>query len=202
MSMLPGTIIGILTPRGVVIAGEKRLTYDGFVLSRGVKKVYQITPRTGVGFAGLMGDVNFLVRVLKYEASYYELTHGREISARSLAKLTSIILYSYKLAPLLTEVIIGGYDGENPSLYILDPVGSIIPEKYAALGSGSQLALGYIEPRYRPDMGVEEAENLAVEAIKTVIERDVLSGDGVNILTITSKGSVEKEILFTTPKPQ
>lgn len=196
MSVLPGTVVGIKTREGVIIASEKRLTYDGFVLSRNVRKVFPIAPGVGIGFAGLMGDVNFLVKLLKFEASYYEVTHGKPISARSLAKLTSVILYSYKLAPLLTEIVIGGYDGEEPSLYILDPVGSVIPEKYAALGSGSQLALGYLEPKYRDGITLDEAESLAIGAIQAVIERDVLSGDGIDILRITKKGIEEKELLF------
>jgi 20S proteasome, alpha and beta subunits len=72
----------------------------------------------------------------------------------------------------------------------------LIEEKYAALGSGAQLALGYIEPRYTPDISIEEAEKLVVEAVKTVVERDVLSGDGVDILKITAKGPEEKTIPF------
>jgi len=108
-----------------------------------------------------------------------------------------VILYSYKLIPMFTEVVVGGYD-EKPVLYILDPVGSLIEEKYAAVGSGHQLALGYIEPRYREDMSLEEAEKMAIDVIKTVIERDVLSGDGVDVLVITSEGYTSKEYLFKT----
>ncbi|MCY0867950.1 MAG: proteasome subunit beta [Desulfurococcus sp.] len=193
---LPGTVVGLKTSEGVVLASEKRLTYDGFILSRNARKIHMVTSRVGVGFAGLMGDVNFLVRLLKLEAKNYELQHGREIKARSLAKLLSVILYSYKLIPMLTEVVVGGYDNDTPSIYILDPVGSLIEEKYAALGSGAQLALGYIEPRYKPDLTLSEAEELAVNAIKAVIERDVLSGDGVDIAIISREGYKFKEILF------
>lgn len=196
MSVLPGTVVGVKAKEGVIIASEKRLTYDGFVLSRNVKKVFPVTPGIGIGFAGLMGDVNFLVKLLKFEVSYYEVTHGKPISARSLAKLTSAILYSYKLAPLLTEIVIGGYDGEEPSLYILDPAGSVIPERYAALGSGSQLAIGYLEPKYNEGITLDEAEKLAIGAIQAVIERDVLSGDGIDVLRITKKGIEEREMLF------
>jgi len=194
--VLPGTAIGLKTSEGVVLAGEKRLSYDGFVLSRNARKIHMITDRIGVGFAGLMGDVNYLVRLLKYSAKNYELQHGREIRTRSLAKLLSVILYSYKLFPMLTEVVVGGYDEEGPSLYILDPVGSVIEEKYVAVGSGAQLALGYIEPRYHPEISLKEAEELAVNAVKTVIERDVLSGDGIDLVTITETGHQFKEILF------
>jgi len=195
--VLPGTAVGIKMRSGVVLATDKRVTYEGFVLSRQARKIHMVTKRCGVAFAGLMGDVGYLTKLLDYEAKMYELEFGREIKARSLAKVLSVILYSYKLIPMFTEVVVGGYD-EKPVLYILDPVGSLIEEKYAAVGSGHQLALGYIEPRYREDMSLEEAEKMAIDAIKTVIERDVLSGDGVDVLVITSEGYTSKEYLFKT----
>ncbi|MCC6054897.1 MAG: proteasome subunit beta [Thermosphaera sp.] len=195
--VLPGTAVGIKTHSGVVLATDKRVTYEGFVLSRQARKIHMVTKHCGVAFAGLMGDVGYLTKLLDYEAKAYELEFGREIKARSLAKVLSVILYSYKLIPMLTEVVVGGYD-EKPVLYILDPVGSLIEEKYAAVGSGHQLALGYIEPRYREDLSLEEAEKMAIDAIKTVIERDVLSGDGVDVLVITSEGYTSKEYLFKT----
>jgi len=199
--LLPGTAIGLKTKEGVVLATDKRVTYEGFVFSREAKKVHMITSRAGVAFAGLMGDVGYLTRLLKLESKYYELRVGKDIKTRSLAKVLSTILYSYKLFPMFTEIVIGGYDEEGPSLFVLDPMGSLIEEKYAAVGSGSQLALGYIEPRYREDLKLEEAEKIAVEAIKTVIERDVLTGDGVDLLIITREGYSEKSYLFkTTPE--
>ncbi|MEM0001183.1 MAG: proteasome subunit beta [Desulfurococcaceae archaeon] len=198
MSIIPGTAIGIKTREGVVLISEKRVTYNGFVLSKQAKKVYPITSRAGVAFAGLMGDIGYLAKLLKLEAKYYELQYGREIKTRGLAKLLSVILYSYKLFPMFTEVVVGGYDEEGPSLFILDPVGSLIEERYAAVGSGSQLALGYIEPRYKDELGLEEAEKIAIEAVKTVIERDVLSGDGVDLVVFTKQGYTTKEYLFKT----
>lgn len=196
--MLPGTAVGLKTREGVVLATDKRVTYEGFVLSKQAKKVYMITGRIGVAFAGLMGDVGYLTKLLKLESKSYELRVGRDIKTRSLAKILSLILYNYKLIPMFTETIVGGYDEEGPALFVLDPVGSLIEEKYAAVGSGSQLALGYIEPKYREDLKVEEAEKIAVEAIKTVIERDVLSGDGVDVVIITKEGYSEKTYLFKT----
>lgn len=197
LSVIPGTVIGIRARDGVVISSEKRLAYDGFILSRNVRKVYSITDHVGIGFAGLMGDIQFLVKLLKLEAKSYELNHNREISPRSLAKVLSIVLYSYKLFPLFTEVVVGGVDSSGrPAIYVLDPVGSLIEEKYIALGSGGRVALGYIEPSYRDDVDTSAAEKLALSAIKTAIERDVLSGDGADLLIITERGCEFKEYLF------
>ncbi len=196
--MLPGTAVGLKTKEGIVLATDKRVTYEGFILSKQAKKVYMITGRIGVAFAGLMGDVGYLTKLLKIESKSYELRVGRDIKTRSLAKILSLVLYTYKLIPMFTETIVGGYDEEGPALFVLDPVGSLIEEKYAAVGSGSQLALGYIEPKYREDLKIEEAEKIAIEAIKTVIERDVLSGDGVDMVVITREGYREKTYLFKT----
>ncbi len=196
MSSLPGTVIGVKAVDGVVIAAEKRMTYDGFVLSKNTRKVFPITDHIGIGFAGLVGDMQFVVRALRMEAKNYELQNNREIKVRSLAKILSIILYSYKLMPLLTEIVVGGVDNKGPQIYVLDPVGSLIEDKYAALGSGGPVAIGIIEKEYRDDMNIDEVEKLVINAIRGAIERDAVSGDGLDILRITKDGYELKELLL------
>lgn len=196
MNSVPGTVVGVKAVDGIVIAAEKRLTYDGFVLSKNTRKVFAITPHVGVGFAGLMGDIQLIVRVLKYEAKHYELQHNREIRVRGLAKLLSIILYSYKLFPMLTEIVVGGVDDKGPQLYVLDPVGSLIEDNYVALGSGGPIALGVIETKYSRDMTISEAKQLGIEAIREAVERDAVSGDGVDVLVISRDVSRFEQYLF------
>ncbi|MCD6196601.1 MAG: archaeal proteasome endopeptidase complex subunit beta [Staphylothermus sp.] len=196
MSSLPGTVIGVKAVDGVVIAAEKRMTYDGFVLSKNTRKVFPITGHIGIGFAGLVGDMQFVVRALRMEAKNYELQNNREIKVRSLAKILSIILYSYKLIPLLTEIVVGGVDNKGPQIFVLDPVGSLIEDKYAALGSGGPVAIGIIEKEYRDDMSIDEVEKLVINAIRGAIERDAVSGDGLDILRITKDGYELKEFLL------
>ncbi len=196
MSSLPGTVIGVKAVDGVVIAAEKRMTYDGFVLSKNTRKVFPITDHIGIGFAGLVGDMQFVVRALRMEAKNYELQNNREIKVRSLAKILSIILYSYKLIPLLTEIVVGGVDNKGPQIYVLDPVGSLIEDKYAALGSGGPVAIGIIEKEYRDDMNIDDVEKLVINAIRGAIERDAVSGDGLDILRITKDGYELKELLL------
>ncbi|MEM1555571.1 MAG: proteasome subunit beta [Desulfurococcaceae archaeon] len=197
MEVLPGTVVGVKGRDFVVIGGEKRLSYNGFILSRMVRKVYPITDHCGVGFAGLFGDINYIVRILKLEARNYALEFGREINPKGLAKVLSVLLYSYKFIPLLTEVVVGGLDRDwKPSLYVLDPVGSLIEEKYVALGSGGRVALGYLEPNYREDISIDNAKKLVTDSIKVAIERDVASGDGVDLLVITRDGYRIEEYLF------
>ncbi len=87
-------------------------------------------------------------------------------------------------------------DDKGTSLYVLDILGSVIPDKYAVVGSGTQIAMGVLEEGYREGLTMEESKNLVVRAVKSAISRDVMSGDGIDFLLITKDGTREESIKF------
>jgi proteasome beta subunit len=91
---------------------------------------------------------------------------------------------------------VGGLDDEGPSLYVLDVLGSLIPDKYAAVGSGTEIAVGVLEEGYKEGLSVEEAKPLVTRAIKSAISRDAMSGDGIDFLIITKDGVAEESVKF------
>ncbi len=192
-----GTAVGIRVSGGVVLATDKRMSYGGFVMSRNFRKVFKVNDRIGIAFAGLYGDMGGLVRFLQSEARLYESERGKPMPVYAAAKMLSNLLYAYKFYPFLVEALVGGIDGGGESkLYVLDPLGSVIEEDYAAAGSGATTAFGVMEARYRDDMPVEEAESLAVESLRAAMARDAGSGDGIEVLTITPGGMRERSVRF------
>jgi proteasome beta subunit len=91
---------------------------------------------------------------------------------------------------------LGGLDEEGPSLYVLDVLGSLIPDKYAVVGSGTEIAMGVLEEGYKEGLSIEEAKALVTRAIKSAISRDAMSGDGIDFLVITKEGMNEEAIKF------
>ncbi|MEM3905033.1 MAG: proteasome subunit beta, partial [Sulfolobales archaeon] len=75
---------------------------------------------------------------------------------------------------------------------VMDPLGSLIEDDYAAVGTGAPIAIGVIESEYSKDMSLELAEKLAVKSIKAAISRDAVSGDGVDVVVIGRSRSYEK----------
>lgn len=194
---VPGaTTVGVVCADGVVLASEKRVSYGYLVVSKGGKKVFKITDRIGAACAGLVSDMQILVREVEAYAKLYSLDVGRAISVRSAAKLMSTLLFSRRLAPLITQTIVGGIDDEGASLYVLDVLGSVIPDKYAVVGSGTEIAMGVLEEGYREDLTIEEARDLVLRAVKSAISRDIMSGDGIDFLFITKDGIREEAIKF------
>lgn len=194
---IPGaTTIGVVCPDGVILASEKRVSYGYLVVSRVGKKVFKITDRIGAACAGLVSDMQILIREAEAYANLFRLDANRPISVRSAAKVMSNLLFGRRLFPLITQTIIGGMDEEGASIYVLDVLGSVIPDKYSAVGSGAEIAMGVLEQGYKEDLSLKEAKDLVSRAIKSAIARDVMSGDGVDFLIITDKGINEESIKF------
>ncbi|MEM0239942.1 MAG: archaeal proteasome endopeptidase complex subunit beta [Candidatus Nezhaarchaeales archaeon] len=186
------TTVGVKVDSGVVLSSEKRVSYGFTVTSKSAKKIFKITDYLGIACAGLIGDMQAIARSLRAEVRLYELDLNRRMPIKAAAKLLANILFSQRYMPLMSETLVGGIDDTGPHLYVLDAIGSLIEDDYAALGSGATIAIGILEANYRKDMTVDEAKNLAIRAVRAAIERDALSGDGIDLLIITKEGVEEK----------
>lgn len=196
MSVIGATAVGMLCKDGVILASEKRIAYGYTVLSKTGKKVFKITNHLGIACAGIIADMQILAKSLTAEANLFELNYKRPMKVKNLAKLLSTILYNSRLSPYLTEIIVGGIDITGPHLYVLDPLGSLIEDKYAALGSGATLAVSILESEYSPEKDVDAGEEIVIKAMNAAMKRDIISGDGIDLLKITSSGAIEKYIPF------
>ncbi|RLE67945.1 MAG: proteasome endopeptidase complex, archaeal, beta subunit, partial [Thermoprotei archaeon] len=184
-SYMPGaTTVGAVFRDGTILASEKRVTYGYTLMSKSGKKVFKITDRLGIACAGLISDMQAIARILSAEVRLYELENNRVIPVRSAAKLLSSILFGRRVMPYFTETLVGGVDDTGPHLFVLDPIGSLIEDKYAALGTGAKIAIGIIEDNYKDDMELNNIRKIIIDAIKTAIGRDAVSGDGIDILII------------------
>lgn len=186
------TTIGLVCEDGVILASEKRVSWGRMVLSRSGRKVFKISPNIGLAFAGLVSDMQALTRETKAYSNLFRLENNRPIKVKAMAKLISNLLFQRRLFPLLMETVIGGVDEEGPMVYALDPVGSVIPDKFVSAGSGAPIAMGLLEANYKAEMNVEEGAELALQAIKSAVARDVASGDGVDMLVIKAEGVEER----------
>ena len=196
--MVPGAVgVAIKCKDGVVLGNDKRATWGYTVTNKATKKVFKITKYIGIAAYGLIGDFQMLSKIMRAQAKLYKLEAGERISTKSLGKLVSNYLYSRKMYPLLTNLVVAGMDKDGPKLFTLDAIGSLMPDDYGTAGTGMLLSIGILEAEYRPDITVEEGEKLVEKAIRNAIKRDAMSGNGIDLLIITKDGSKEKSIEIT-----
>ncbi len=186
---MPGaTAVGMIYNEGVVFVSERRIAYGNFLVSKSTKKTFQITPKVGAACAGLVADMQILSLQISALAKIRKMEIKREIPPNSIAKMMSNMMYERRFFPLLTQVIVGGMV-DKPNIYTLDPLGSVLPDEYAAVGTGAEMALGVLDPQFKPNMTEQEAKDLAIKSIRSASLRDSFSGDGIDMLVINKQGS-------------
>ena len=189
---MPGaTVVGISYNDGVILAADKRVSFGNFVVNKNIKKTFPVTDHVGAACAGMIADMQVLVRQVEALAKIRRLETRRNVPPNSIAKLMSVIMFERRYFPLLTQVIVGGIN-EKPEIYTLDPLGSVLPDNYAAVGTGAEGALGIMDAEFKPDMSEEAVRELASRAIRSATQRDAASGDGIDILYITRNGYREE----------
>lgn len=188
--------MGIVCKDGAILASERRYSYGTFVMSKAAKKVFKITDNIGVGCAGIIGDMQVLAREAGAYMSIYRYERGRAGTVKNTAKLFASLLSGRRLFPYLAQTIIAGIDDGTPELFVLDPIGSVLGDKFAAVGTGAEIAMGVLESEYREGLSVEEAKLLILRALKSAMARDISSGDGVDLLLITHNGIKEEAQTF------
>ena len=180
------TTVGIDAGDGVVLATDMRASLGRMVSSKDVQKVEQIHPRGALTIAGSVSAAQSLIETLKAESNLFEARRGKEMSMKALSTLTGNLLRSG--AYYIVSPILGGVDHEGSHVYSIDALGGMTEENYAVSGSGSQFALGVLEQEYDDDITVDEAKTVITKAIKSAIERDTASGNGINIAVVTEDG--------------
>ena len=179
------TTVGITCEDGIVFATERRATMGNLVAHKVAEKIFKIDDHIATTIAGSVGDAQNLMKLIKAEVSLYQMRNNDEISVKAAASLTANILRS---GPMYVQILLGGMDEGKPSIYSLDPAGGMIKDNYISTGSGSIVAYGVLEDRFREDLSVDEGLEVAIRAIRAAAERDTYSGNGFLVAKVDKDG--------------
>jgi proteasome beta subunit len=182
------TTLGVVCKDGVILASDTRVTMGFYIAHKFGKKVYKIDDHLGMTIAGTVADAQRVVDILIANAQLYKIKMNRPMPVSSAARLIANLLFSVRYVPLATQVLIGGVDKTGPHVFSLNPFGSLTEEKSVSTGSGSPIAYGVLEDKYREGMSINELLPTIVKAVNAAMKRDVASGNSYNVTVIDENG--------------
>jgi len=182
------TTVGVVCENGVILASDTRVTMGYFVAHKKGKKIYKIDNHLAMTISGVVADAQRTVDILTANAQLYKINNGRPIPIKSAARLVSNLLFSVRMAPLIAQVLVGGVDDTGPHIFAIDPLGSLTEEKCVATGSGSPIAYGVLEDKYKDGMKIKNLIPIVAHAVDSAMKRDAASGDSFDVSTIDETG--------------
>lgn len=194
------TIAGLVFRDGVILGADTRATNDSVVADKSCEKIHFIAPKIYCCGAGVAADTEMTTRMAASKMELHALSTGREPRVATVTRILRQTLFRYQ-GHVGASLIVGGVDLNGPQLYSVHPHGSYSRLPFTALGSGQDAAVALLEDRFQPNMTLEAAQELLVEAITAGILGDLGSGGSVDACVITAGGAKLQRALSSPIEP-
>ncbi|KOM31654.1 hypothetical protein LR48_Vigan01g120900 [Vigna angularis] len=177
-----GSCVAIAGADYCVIAADTRMSTGYNILTRDYSKISQLAEKCVMASSGFQADVKALQKVLSARHLIYQHQHNKQMSC---------LMHSMFWVALTMKGCVFTYDA----------VGSYERVGYSSQGSGSTLIMPFLDNQLKSpsplllpakDAVTPLSESEAVDLVKTVFasatERDIYTGDKVEIVILNASG--------------
>lgn len=192
-----GTAMALAGLDYCIVAADTRMSIGYNILSRNQPKCAVLTEKCVLASCGMQADRDSFQKRIHAMCVQYEMDHGSPMNTNAVSRLVSTHLYYRRFFPIYTFNLVAGLDEEGRgAVYSYDAIGSFQRVPYGVQGSGSALGTSLFDnqvecethPQNKKDLNLEEGLALVKDAFTSIGERDIYTGDGVDIFIITKDG--------------
>ncbi|KAI8865686.1 N-terminal nucleophile aminohydrolase [Ramicandelaber brevisporus] len=215
-----GTSVCIAGQDYVIVASDTRQSNGYSINTRYAPKAHMLTDTCALASAGFHADGETMYANIMQEIEWYLHKHSTtEIATKAVAHMVSEMMYMRRFFPYYNFAMIAGLDEKGRgAVYTYDPVGSMERVAYQANGSASQLVQPFLDSMVgkknrrvfgdaatKPvltqtssgepsDLSLEEAMKIVKDAFTGATERDIHTGDMLEIFIIKRDGVVTQQM--------
>lgn len=190
-----GSVMGFKGKDYIILTGDTRLSSGYSILSRDSSKIFKLTEKVFLASSGMYADVTSLYKNLKIRIELYKTSTKYEPSVESISQLLSTLLYGRRFFPYYAFNILAGVNDQGEfKLYGYDAVGSFDSLDYVSNGSGKELILPILDSLLKngySHLDLPTGESLAKTAMNCCCNRDIYTGDKMDLVIIYKNGTYE-----------
>ncbi len=184
------TTVGLVCKDGVILGADRRASAGYMVADKKAQKVIKINDEMAITIAGLVSDAQLLSKIIRAQLKLLEVRKGKKSSVKQAANLLASLVYnSVRRMSMIMSIVgflLAGRDDKGFHLYNIGIDGSLSEmDDYVCDGSGMMFATGVLEANYKKNLSLEEGVKLVVQALNAAVQRDIATGNGIDVLVIT-----------------
>jgi len=150
------------------------------LVSSSIQKLVKLDDHIGCAMSGLVADARTLIDHARIETQNHWFTYDESMLVESCVTSICDLALNFGEAemarPFGVSLLIGGVDDKvGPSLYHTDPSGTHTRYLAKAIGAGSEGAQNALNEQYHKSLTLAEAERIALQILKDVMEEKISS---------------------------
>lgn len=201
-----GTVLAVAGETYCIVAASTRVSAGFDIMTRNGNMLLSLSDKVVIASAGMQADAKTLHKTLQAKNVMYQHDHGKTFSVMATAQLLSNTLYYKRFFPYYTFNICAGLDDKGVgAVYGYDAIGSFERCGYLCQGSGRELIQSVLDSQLKAasplllpaqnsltTLPLDQAVDLVKAAFIAAGERDIYTGDRVDII-IMSKDGVQRD---------
>ena len=198
-----GTVAAVAGKDFCKVVCDTRTSTGYTILSRTLSKITKLTDTWVIATAGMRADAINLHKLLITRVKMYRTKYHKTPDISAIAQMLANTLYGRRFFPYYTFNLLCGVDSEGVgAIYGYDAVGSYDRVNCGAMGSGSELVVPILDNQIKdhnvlypePPTDVRVVENVLRDAMHAATERDIYTGDNLEMVTVDKDGiRIERE---------
>ncbi len=189
------SLLGLVCKDGIIMAADRQTTAGNIVVNKTKTKIDWINENIIASWTGMVSDAQMTKKLVAAELKLKELRSKQKVTVKEAANLLANISYKNirqfsAVQGIVGSLVAGVNEDGSFELYTIEPAGSVsrVEDYDANFSSGMPYILGLLEKEYNENISVKEGIELAINAIKSSSQRDIGSGYGIDVFTVTKDG--------------
>ncbi|KAG5678064.1 hypothetical protein PVAND_007766 [Polypedilum vanderplanki] len=170
------SIVGVKYDKGVIIAGDKLVSYGNLARYHNVDRVFKINENIILGMSGDYADFQFIKQYIdEIILSDFSADDRIVLKPKDLYTWLTRVLYNRRsrFNPLWLDMVVGGMQGEEPFLGHINIRGRSYTNDVISTGYGTHLALPLLrEYSEKGPLNEETAQQLIQKSMEVLFYRD------------------------------
>lgn len=180
-----------------MVAADTRISQGYNILSRNYRKTTRLTDKCVITSSGMVADIETLHKNLITRVKIYERQHKKQPDTESLAQLLGNTLYGRRFMPYYAFNLLCGLDKSGTGVvYGYDAIGSFDNLTYGVQGTGVSMAAPLLDNQFvghnhlvkKVAEDRQTVEDAAKDIINSIAERDIYTGDNVELCLVDATG--------------
>ena len=171
------------------------------ILNREYSRTTRLTDKCVITSSGMVADIETLHKNLITKVKIYEREHKRQPDTESLAQLLGNTLYGRRFMPYYAFNLLCGLTRQGSGVvYGYDAIGSYDSLTYGVQGSGNEMGAPLLDNQFvghnhlvkKLAEDKQTVEDAAKDIINSIAERDIYTGDQVELVIVDKTGVTYK----------
>ena len=181
-SLHGGTFIAFAGEKCVVLASDSRFSSPSsgpLLIGQFPRAIYRVG-KTLIGGYGLDSDTAALLDSIRMKLAAFR---EEDVEPVTVATVVSDLLYDHRY--ICSPIVAGLSRGNEPFLCSMDGLGAqTVSSDFCVTGTASDGLYAICEALYQPNLSAHQLVTLTERCLKEALQRDVMSGCKVHILTL------------------